>query len=176
MAGRQALAFDLSFAQEVNGLLTIPRGIVGSFEHVVTHYWLNGSAGVGLSVARFWKHTQEPELLRIMKRLAEDCSRKYAAFPGVFQGLAGLGNFLLDVHEFTGEERYLEEARRTAGGVLVYAIPRPTGIGFPGHNLLRNCMDFATGSAGIALFLHRVANAKQKPGDFNFTLDALLDS
>jgi hypothetical protein len=37
-------------------------------------------------------------------------------------------------------------------------------------------MDFATGSAGIALFLHRVANAKQKPGDFNFTLDALLDS
>jgi serine/threonine protein kinase len=174
VAGRQALAFDLSFAQDVKGLLSIPRGTVGSFENVVTHYWLNGSAGVGMSLARFWKHTQDPELLRLMHRLAEDCSRKYVAYPGFFQGLSGLGNFLLDIHEFTGEERFLQEAHRTARGATLYGIQRSTGVAFPGHELMRSCMDFATGSAGVALFLHRLAKAKEKPGDFNFTLDALL--
>lgn len=174
VAGRQALAFDLSFAQEEEGVLSIPRGAVGSFENVITHYWLNGSAGVGLSLARFWKHTREPELLELMKRLAVDCSRKYVAFPGLFQGHSGLGNFLLDLHEFTGEERYLQEAHRTARGASLYAIQRSTGVAFPGHQLMRNCMDFATGSAGVALFLHRLAKAKEKPGDFNFTLDSLL--
>ncbi|WP_375758897.1 class III lanthionine synthetase LanKC [Corallococcus exercitus] len=173
-AGRQALAFDLSFAMEVDGVLSIPRGPVGDFEKVVTHYWLNGSAGVGLSLARFWKHTQEPELLALMKRFAEDCTRKYVAFPGLFQGLSGLGNFLLDLHEFTGEERYLQDAHKTARGATLYGVKRSTGVAFPGHQLMRTCTDFATGSAGVALFLHRLAKADEKPGDFNFTLDALL--
>jgi len=175
-AGRRALSFDLSFAKEVEGQLSIPRGAVGKLENVVTHYWINGSAGVALALARFWKHTQDPELLRLLKRLSEDCSRKYAAFPGLFQGLSGLGNLLLDLYDFTGEAQYLERALRTASGVVLYGIKRPTGIAWPGHELFRSCMDLATGAAGVALFLDRLARAEQKPGDFNFTLDALLAS
>lgn len=171
----RAMAFVLSHARPMDeGHLSIPRGAVGSFENVVTHYWQDGTAGVAGVLARFWKYTGNVLYSDTLKRLAPDTFRKLTIFPGLFLGLAGLGNFLVDAYDFTGDKKYLEEAYRVASGVLLFSIHKPTGIAFPGEQLLRISTDFGTGSSGIALFLHRLANADQRPGDFNFTLDHLI--
>ena len=178
----RALAFDLSQVSAVEeGHFSMPRGTVGSSENVLTPYWLDGSAGVAGTIARFWAYTKNAQYLDDLERLAPDTFRRITAFPGLFRGLSGLGNSLLDAHDFTGDQRYLREAHRVANGVLLYTIDRPSGIAFPGEQLLRISTDFGTGSAGIALFLHRLARSGhqtedtgQQTGDFNFTLDHLI--
>ncbi|TCS96453.1 class III lanthionine synthetase LanKC [Hazenella coriacea] len=174
--GKSALAFDLSHIYtEKDGYFTMPRGKAGSSEeNVLSHYWQDGSAGVATVLLRYGSYTKDPEYLKTFEKLARDSFRKYTVFPGLFRGLSGLGNFLLDAYDFTGDEKYLKEAKRVASGVLPYQIQRPEGIAFPGEQLLRISTDFATGSSGIALFLNRLAHADQKLGNFNFTLDQLL--
>ena len=173
--GEAALAHDLAQARPLpDGPLSIPRAPVGSRTDVVSHYWLDGSAGVCTALIRFWACTRNPQYLQTLNRLAPDTFGRYAATPGLFRGLAGLGNFLLDAHDFTGDARYIQEAKKVATGVLLFSMKRARGIVFPGEHLLRTSMDFGTGSAGIALFLHRLAHVDQRVGNFNFTLDTLL--
>jgi hypothetical protein len=97
-------------------------------------------------------------------------------FPQLFHGLAGLGNALLDLWDFGLGERSLEEAWRVASGILLFRIERDEGLAFPGEQAIRESTDFATGSAGICLFLHRLLHADNgvRVGNFNFVLDNLL--
>jgi serine/threonine protein kinase len=173
--GISALAFDLAHVRSTeDGYLSVPRGTVGSFENVITHYWLDGSAGVATTLLRYWTLTKNDEYLEILERLIPDTIRKYTIFPSLFRGLSGLGNFLLDAYDFTGEERYLHDAYMTANSVDLFKIQRSDGITFPGEQLYRISTDFGTGSSGIALFLHRLAYVDQRLGNFNFTLDQFL--
>ncbi|MBV9019760.1 MAG: class III lanthionine synthetase LanKC [Chloroflexi bacterium] len=173
--GKRALAFTLDhLGTAEEGHLTVPQGTVGSFDNVILPYWWGGSAGVATTLVRFWAYTKDVAYLDVLERLAPHTFQKYTVFPGLFSGLAGLGNVLLDIYDFTGEERYVHEAYRAASGVLLHKVGRPKGIAFPGEHLLRISTDFGTGSAGIALFLHRLAYQEQHRGDFNFTLDQFL--
>src|SRR5262249_40875900 len=86
---------------------------------------------------------------------------RFATFAGQFVGLSGMGEFLLDMYRFTGDPRYRKEAQRIAGGILLYAVPEPAGIGFPGDELLRLGTDYGAGSAGVAMFFQRLL----RPGD-----------
>jgi serine/threonine protein kinase len=173
--GKRGMSFELSRLDSTDeGLLSTPRGIVGGQYRVLSHYWLDGSAGVITALVRFWSHTQDQEYADMLNLLAPDLMRKYTVFPGLFRGLAGLGNALLDLADFTGEERYHEAAHRAASGILLHRLQRPSGFAFPGEQLLRISTDFGTGSAGIGLFLDRLARHEQRPGNFNFTLDELL--
>lgn len=171
-ASQQALAFDMSYLKTTEeGYLSVPRGNVGAFENVILPYWFNGSAGVATVLLRFWAYNGESRYLQSLEQLVPNIAHKYTAFPGLFQGLAGLGNFLLDAYHFTGKESYLQHAHRTTQGILLYKIQRPEGIAFPGEQLLRISTDFGTGSAGIALFLQRLAHPEQQHINFNFMLD-----
>lgn len=173
--GERALAFDLAqTCATEEGHSSIPRGVIGSLEEVHIPYWLDGSAGVATALIRFWSCTKEPRYLDALELLAPDTFRKYTVFPGLFRGLSGLGNFLLDAYNFTGNERYLREAYRTASGAVLFGIRRPNGIAFPGEQLYRISTDFGTGSSGVALFLHRLVHADRRLGNFNFVLDQLL--
>jgi hypothetical protein len=125
---------------------------------------------------RYAEVTGDPLLRRRLDDLVADASRKYTVSPQLFHGLAGLGNFLLDVWEYTREETHLAEAWQVAEGVLLFQIDRPEGIAFPGEQAARESTDFATGSAGVGLFLHRLLNAgDRRRSNFNFVVDELLD-
>ncbi|GCE15405.1 class III lanthionine synthetase LanKC [Tengunoibacter tsumagoiensis] len=174
--GSQAIAFDLahlSVADE-QGHLAVPRSFADPDDNVVLPYWLSGSAGIASVLLRFWRYTGESRYRDVLERLAPDTFCSYSVFPGLFQGLAGLGNFLLDAYQFTGEEHYLRRAQQAARGVLLFKLPRPQGLAFPGEHLLRITTDFGTGGAGIALFLHRLAGVAEGQYNFHFTLDHLL--
>lgn len=175
--GRQALKRDLDKLYELApGYRSVPRG--ESDPPVLSPYWLDGSAGVVTTLLRYWAVTKEEALLECARELLRDCRRKYTIFPGLFQGLSGVGNVLLDAFQFTSDTEFLKDAKRAAEGVMSFAVKRHRGIAYPGEQLFRLSTDFATGSSGISLFLARLDSSTEgeETSNFNFLVDDLIDS
>ena len=178
--GRAALEFDLRQGVRVNDRTrAYPSYASDAPEQtpVLRNYWEEGTAGVTTTALRFLaSRPDDAELRRVVEENLADSCRKYTNMPMLFHGLAGLGNVLLDAYEFSGEQRWLDEAWRAGEGVQLFAVERPGGgVAFPGEQALRESADFATGSAGVGLFLQRLIDAA--PGartNFNFVLDDLL--
>ena len=168
--GQQALEFDLNLGVRTkdNGLSWRESAKPGA---TLYPYWRFGSAGVGVALVRFWRLLGEARYRLLLEDVFLDTDRKYAVFPGRFMGLAGLGDFLLDVHEFTGESRFLSAAHRVAEGIMQFRVERQ-GIAFPGDLLSRLSCDYGTGSAGIALFLNRLLGERGS----DFMLDCLFEN
>ena len=167
--GKKALKSDLNFAHENPGGVSFPEDSESS---IVYPYWFNGSAGVGTTLLRYLMCGCN-EFEDMFHKLVPDTARKYTVWPGLFKGLTGLGNFLLDCYQLTGDPNYLTDVHRAVRGVSLFKIDTSSGIAFPGDGLARLCTDFGAGSAGIALFLDRVLHQKS---NFNFKLDSLLPS
>ena len=172
--GRRALDFELSQAEIRSGEVAgFPASLMadGSPTPVLRSYWDAGSAGVLTTLVRYAHVVDDDALTSWIPRLARDVGRKWAVFPQLFHGLAGLGNVMLDVPS-------PGSAWDIASGVLVFGIERTEGLAFPGEQALRESADFATGAAGVGLFLHRLLQADtQRPApNFNFVLDELLPS
>lgn len=177
--GRRALGFELSQAVEMGANVVGFRGDLDPERDPACRcYWDMGTAGVLTTLTRYVAVTGEAELDGWVDRLLPDVSRKYTALPQLFHGLAGLGNVLLDVAELTGRPQAVAEAWRTAEGALLFALDRPEGICFPGEQARRESADFATGAAGVGLFLNRLVQLPEDPAtsrsNFNFVLDDLL--
>ncbi|QSB04204.1 class III lanthionine synthetase LanKC [Natronoglycomyces albus] len=174
--GRAALDFELSHAVELNEFITTFRGDADPDRDAVFRgYWDRGTAGVLTALVRYVAVTGDPELEAWVDRLLPDICRKYAVLPQLFHGLAGVGNALLDVAQFAARPEAVAEAWRTAEGILLYGIDCPEGIAFPGEQAMRESGDISTGSAGVALFLHRLANSQETVApNLNFMLDEIL--
>ena len=170
--GRRALDFDLHHGRanlDRQGI-SWPRTVDGP--PVLYPYWELGSAGVGVSLLRYHKLCPEPRYADLLTRILLDTDRKYAVYPGRFNGLAGIGDFLVDAWQFTRDESFLRAAHKVASGLFLFRMPRRQGMAFPGDELEKVSCDFGTGSAGIALFLHRLKY--QTAG--SYLLDELFDS
>jgi len=144
---------------------------------VLSHYWHEGSTGVSSVLARFAKATSDQRYLSLLADVEQNIVRPYVQFPGFFLGWSGMGNFMLDAYSLFGDAKYLRNASKVARGVIRCGVKKSQGIAFPGNQLYRFSTDFGTGSAGIALFRHRLMQAKVSTTggpDFNFTIDQLL--
>jgi serine/threonine protein kinase len=167
--GHNALAHDLSCGyQNEEGALSWPY-TVARLDPILP-YWRHGSSGVGSVALRYWHCTGEISYAEVLEKIYLDTDRKYAIFPGRFYGLSGIGDFLMDCHKFTGQDRFLNSARKIANGLRLFAIRKKGQTAFPGDGLLRISCDYGTGSAGIMLFLHRL-NTISGP---DFLVDELL--
>lgn len=177
--GRSALDHDLSYAEPF-GKVTAFRGDADPVrDPVLRSYWEHGTAGVMTTLVRYRDVTGDPALDGWIDRLLPDLKRKYAVMPQLFHGLAGIGNALLDVADLADRPEVRADIRaeawRTAEGVLLFGVDSPEGLGFLGEQSLRESADFATGAAGIGLFLHRLLqDDPHRPHNTNFTLDDLL--
>jgi serine/threonine protein kinase len=161
-AGMRALDFDLAAATRTSdGGLSWGESVNSTSP--LYPYWRYGSAGIGMVTLRFQRLLRLPRYQSILEGIFIDTDRKYSVFPGRFTGLAGLGEFLLDMYDFSGEPRYLASANKAAEGIMLFRVQR-NGTAFPGELLSRLCCDYGTGSGGIALFLNRLLG-RQK-GDF----------
>lgn len=170
---RAGLNFDLAHTVQIApGVRSIPATSNPDARSVVSQYWRFGSAGVAGAAARFWYLTHCRELEEYMTELTADVARPFAAHPTLFDGLAGMGDHLLDMFFFTGAEHYLTQAQVIADSILCYQIPVETGITFSGNQLLRASNCYGSGSTGIAVFLDRLHNAPDYVPNRNFTLDS----
>ena len=128
-------------------------------------YLRYGTAGVGLATVRYHWLLGEARYREALERMHPDVDRKYAIFPGRSIGLAGMGEFLLDLAATPGFEQRAEASlRRLISGLLLFQVETEKGTGFPGYELHRLSADVGTGSAGVALFLHRYLT--RRPADF----------
>ena len=168
--GRRALEFDLAQAIEHDGhMVSFPQRVGGG---TATPYWSRGAAGVGTALVRFCRVTGDPRLRSVLDRLMRSRVAGLSVSPALFNGMAGMANVALDCAELLDAPEYRQNAARICAALRSLASLQPEGIAFPGESLVRFSTDYATGSAGIALVLDRL---ERTPGDFNFTVDELLD-
>ncbi|MGY3228924.1 putative Ser/Thr protein kinase [Luteibacter sp. HA06] len=154
--GKASLDFDLEMAVEMDGGLLWPNRM--GAERSVVPYFEFGSAGVGHVLLRYHRLTKDARYLDILKGIKRASIRPYAIYPQKAFGLAGVGDFLIDMaNHGIDEAECMAGAHRVARGVLLFQLNRGDGgIAFPGDELWKISCDYFTGSAGIALFLHRL--------------------
>lgn len=138
-------------------------------------YLGEGSAGIGLVLARYLAHRDDETFTTALSDLWLATQSQYYVQAGLFTGRAGmiacLGMGMRPVAAFTKEG--LDPA--VAGqiqGLNWHALPYSGGLVFPGDQLLRLSMDFATGTAGVLFALGTALHDRpmflpffQPPGD-----------
>lgn len=139
--------------------------------YIVYPYLKVGAAGVGMTMLRYYRLLGEQKYRDMLELIYIDTTRKYTLFPGMFSGLAGLGEFLLDLHRVTNESHHFDAAYRVAAGISLFKIEKRLGLAFPGDMLRRISCDYGTGSAGVGHFLYRLTH-REEEGAFN--LDRLF--
>ncbi|GAA2317006.1 class III lanthionine synthetase LanKC [Nonomuraea roseoviolacea subsp. roseoviolacea] len=110
-------------------------------------YLDEGSAGIALVLARYLGHRDDPELAEALPRLRRAGHAGYYVQPGLFTGRAGIVAALPEGDPDTD---------RLVKGLRWHALPFAGGLAFPGDQLLRLSMDFATGTAGVLFALGSV--------------------
>ncbi|MEM9664972.1 MAG: class III lanthionine synthetase LanKC [Bacteroidota bacterium] len=153
-AARKALDAELAFGRPdpTDDSLSWPMEENGE---TIYPYWRYGSAGIGNVALRFYDHLGEEPYLTYARKAARECMRTFTALPNLFDGMAGLGEFLIDMYRATREETYLDAAWGLQG-ITLFGTQLDGGIAFPGQALLRHSVDLATGSAGVGFFLYRL--------------------
>ena len=119
-------------------------------------YLHHGAAGIASVALRFHRRLGDPRYLAAARAAADSVDMKWSLQPSLMYGMSGLGELMLDMHQATGEARYLATAYELAETILWYRLERNEGFAFPGELLTRITTDYATGSAGIGMYLHRL--------------------
>ncbi|KJV35794.1 hypothetical protein VI08_07350 [Luteibacter yeojuensis] len=169
-AARAALDFDLGQGMpNAHGTLSWPAWVGGP---TLLPYLRQGTAGVLAVAARMHACTGDERYRDAVLAADADLCRRHAISPGLFDGLAGLGETLLDLATFLPGDaaRYRDEAMRVACGIEPFLLPRGEALAMPGAELARISCDFATGNAGAGAFLDRLAHG----GHASFMLDEAL--
>lgn len=167
---KKALNYDISQTIPFKNVISLKKN---KNEQIVLPYLGIGTAGIIITLSRLIKFDNNIENYYVEKfnELINDCERKYTASPGLFMGLAGIGNTLIDCYQLLEEDKYLNLAYEVAESILLYRVEIEDGYGFPSDTLLRISNDFGTGSSGIIMFLNRLINNKP---NFIFTLDEYI--
>ncbi len=118
--------------------------------------WFSGTAGIAAVLIRFAEALRGSRFTELATKAAEGAFVALMASPSQAFGLAGIGELMLDCGRLTNQPAYLERAQLLARRALWFAIPREAGLAIAGRGGLRLSVDFATGSAGLILFLKRV--------------------
>ena len=158
-AGRKALDFELATARNHEDERLV-------WSHEVEKpgpkmpYWEFGAAGIGTVILRYCLVCDSPEYWDALWEITKSVCYKYTVFPGYFMGLAGIGQFLLDVALLVGDRAALQNVRRISDGLRLVALPKDGGYAFTGETFGRLSGDFGTGAAGVLLFLDNIAKRR----------------
>ncbi len=169
-AAKAGLAYDMSHSQ--------PVGTPAAYrparpETILYPYLAVGTAGVAAVALRLHAATGDPGYLDYVTQAKALAAQKYTVCGGMGDGLAGLGHFLLDVADWTDDAQARQLALRAAHGMTLFMVRRPEGLTAPARLGTTVSVSYLSGSAGMALFLQRLAHGG---GGFHFSLDALLRS
>lgn len=158
-AARRAMAYDLSAAREIEGELKWGRW---EGDELVEPYWLHGAAGIGSALVRFAERLGEERYLRLARRVGASAFSKFTVVPAQVEGLSGIGELMVDLHRVDGDDAWRRRGLEIADSVLRFRVDRDDGTAFPGRFLLRLSDGYAYGSAGVGLFLDRLANPRRR--------------
>lgn len=121
-------------------------------------HWCNGSSGVGAFLIRFGTATGDHSIVRVAIGASRAVLReRWTSGLSQCHGLAGNGEYLLDLFQFTGNDQFLKEALYLVDLIDLHRVLRPFGITFPDDTGFPAGLDFSIGSAGVASFFARLA-------------------
>ncbi|MFF5213012.1 class III lanthionine synthetase LanKC [Streptosporangium sp. NPDC000396] len=136
----------LALRREIDRGRVLPDGTFQLLEGNRYHAYLGtGSSGLALVLSRYLARRDEPGFADVIDGARRACRSPFIRHPFLFMGRAGTiaALRLLDLPEDRPMVR--EHVRRLAWHALSYQ----GHLAFPGNQLLRLSMDFATGAAGV---------------------------
>lgn len=164
---RSAIRFEINHADETrHGGISWGRD---SDSGGTTPYWFAGAAGTGAALVRLAEALGDPQMRHYAEGAAHGAYYPITANPSLFHGLSGIGQFMLDLAH-VAPDPWLDRACVVADAVCCFRLDREEGLlAFPDRRLEKVNCDLGHGTAGIALFLHRlgtrsVARALHDPG------------
>lgn len=169
--GMRLLEEELAYAEPtpVDGL-----GFTASHtDRRVYPYLFAGSAGYAAVLCRYLGDRPDagfgPEArfgaAEALERCLRACTVRFAVFPGLFPGLAGLAVTLADAGRRLGRPELVDAAFASARGLFRYAIPREDGVGWLGEPGQRLSADLWSGSAGVLLALRYLTDSTEERRD-----------
>ncbi len=122
--------------------------------------WCQGLAGIGTTLVRGARFFDDQSVLRAAQTAATGCLAVAPRVPLVTQccGLAGIGEFMLDLALATGDIRYRQDAIDILNLILYRSGGSQTTPSFPDTTMAYSTPGWATGSSGILSFLRRLVN------------------
>ncbi|MEJ2857134.1 MULTISPECIES: class III lanthionine synthetase LanKC [unclassified Saccharothrix] len=167
--GMRLLGDELAYAEPipVDGL-----GFkIGLKDRRVFPYLFAGSAGYAAVLSRYLHHRPDAEFGvptehrpdDALERCLRACTARFAVFPGLFTGLAGLAAVLADTGRRLRRPDLVAAAVTGARGLVRSAIPRADGVAWLGEPGQRLSADLWSGSAGVLLALRTVLDAGAPP-------------
>ncbi|MEU4832448.1 class III lanthionine synthetase LanKC [Streptosporangium sp. NPDC023615] len=142
-------------------------------------YLDEGSVGIGVVLARYLAHRDDEAFRAALDGCRLVTRGRYFVQSGLFAGRSGmigalgwgLGPEPRDFASAPDDHPYLAEQLR---GLDWHALPYGGGLAFPGNQLLRLSMDFATGTAGVLFAMSAVLHDRpvflpfiEPPGETN---------
>lgn len=166
-AAEAAIDFEIAHGRERNDGALVWAYSLDS--RIYSPYWLRGSGGIASVLARFYQVLADDRYLNLARKAAQSCADFFSAAPNAFEGLASMGETLLDMYDVTRDESYYSAAVLKAEQILLYRLKTQNGTAFPGQWLFRISHDYGTGGAGIGMFLQRIlTRAHRKFHDLPF--------
>jgi serine/threonine protein kinase len=127
-------------------------------------FWCHGATGIG----RFFLHAFLLDALPRAIEFADRAARTVAygmrwCNPTQCHGLSGNIEFLLDMFQATGEQRYLAEAHLLARLLEAFAVERQGLLLWPSESPDEFTPDYTVGYAGVLVCLLRLCNPECLP-------------
>ncbi|QKW19378.1 protein kinase/lanthionine synthetase C family protein [Kitasatospora sp. NA04385] len=129
----------------------------GDPEHVRLAHWCSGSSGVGSFLVRHWLATGDPDSHRLALAAGRAVlDARWHSGVTACHGLAGNGEYLLDLAEATGEGRFRHGARDLAALIAARTALRDDLLVLPDETGTTATPAYGTGTAGPLAFLLRL--------------------
>jgi serine/threonine protein kinase len=117
-------------------------------------YLDEGSAGIGLVLARYLAHREDDAFVAALSDIQPVVQSYYYVQAGLFSGWSGMVACLgMGMRSPGASQRPDPETAAQIPRLSWHALPYGGGLAFPGNQLLRLSMDFATGTAGVLFAL-----------------------
>lgn len=122
--------------------------------------WCQGLAGIGTTLVHAARLFGDDGLLAAARTAAGGCLAIAPRVPLVTQccGLAGTGEFLLDLAVATGDLRYRNQAMEVLSLMLLRSGGRRSAPKFPDTSMATETPGWATGASGVLSFLRRLVD------------------
>jgi len=139
----------------------------------VTPYWSEGTAGVVLACLQAIRNgVLDPASLPLDELLLDVC-RRFSTYSTLARGLAGMADVLIDASHLLNRPELLTTAREIGEEIARCHVVATLGgnTTVPGEFLMRMSNDYASGSAGVALLLHKLASSPDQVMSSAFLTD-----
>lgn len=120
-------------------------------------HWCSGVSGIGTFLVRLWQATGDDQIGTLARQAAATVlANRWQQSPVLCHGLAGGGEFLLDMHQADPDGGYLAGAEAIAEAMLARDVQHYDRLLLADESLTRVVADYGTGLAGALGFLLRL--------------------